>query len=313
MEQLREITSLLQQVFGLTEETQARLLLSLAVILVIEAIRRIVLRFALRRKHSPEYTYRWTRVSRYVALALVFLIVGRIWFQGFQAIITYLGILSAGLAIALQDVLKNFAAWLFIIWRRPFRLGDRVQVGNEIGDVIDLRIFQFTLLEIGNWVHAEQSTGRLIHVPNGRIFSESLHNFYQAFQYIWSEVAVLVTFESNWRKGKKLLQEIGERHSTHITEAAERDIRNAAQKYMIYYNHLTPIVYTSVEDSGVLLTLRYLCEARKRRGTDQAMWEDILDGFAASEDLDFAYPTTRFYSNTSEGKPGHRPQEERHP
>ena len=140
MEQLREITSLLQQVFGLTEETQARLLLSLAVILVIEAIRRIVLRFALRRKHSSEYTYRWTRVSRYVALALVFLIVGRIWFQGFQAIITYLGILSAGLAIALQDVLKNFAAWLFIIWRRPFRLGDRVQVGNEIGDVIDLRI-----------------------------------------------------------------------------------------------------------------------------------------------------------------------------
>ena len=78
------------------------------------------------------------------------------------------------------------------------------------------------------------------------------------------------------------------------------------KKYMIYYNHLTPIVYTSVEDSGILLTLRYLCEARKRRGTDQAMWEDILDGFAASEDLDFAYPTTRFY-NKNEGKTGDNP------
>ena len=76
---------------------------------------------------------------------------------------------------------------------------------------------------------------------------------------------------------------------------------------MIYYSKLTPTVYTSVEDSGVLLTLRYLCEPRKRRDTEQAIWEDVLTEFSRCDDIDFAYPTQRFYDNILEGKPGTKP------
>ena len=73
---------------------------------------------------------------------------------------------------------------------------------------------------------------------------------------------------------------------------------------MIFYNKLTPTVYTSVQDCGVLLTIRYLCDPRQRRSTEQAFWEDILDEFAACNDIDFAYPTQRFYNNALEGKEG---------
>ena len=76
---------------------------------------------------------------------------------------------------------------------------------------------------------------------------------------------------------------------------------------MIFYSKLTPTVYTSVRDSGVLLTLRFLCDPRRRRGTEEAIWEDVLRAFAAEPGIDFAYPTTRFYDNVREGKPGCQP------
>jgi small-conductance mechanosensitive channel len=175
--------------------------------------------------------------------------------------------------------------------------------------VIDIRIFQFTLLEIGNWVDADQSTGRVVHIPNGRVFSQSIANYTRGFQYIWNEIPVLVTFESDWEKAKRILTEIAEKHSASHTDAARQQLRQAARKFMIFYSKLTATVYTSVEDSGVLLTIRYLCEARQRRGSGQAIWEEILRRFSTCDDIDFAYPTQRFYDNLREGgrRPGEKP------
>jgi small-conductance mechanosensitive channel len=85
---------------------------------------------------------------------------------------------------------------------------------------------------------------------------------------------------------------------------AGKKLRRAARHYMIYYKTVTPTVYTSVADSGVVLTIRYLTDPRRRRGTAQAVWEAILEEFAKHPDIDFAYPTQRFYNNITEGKPG---------
>jgi small-conductance mechanosensitive channel len=215
---------------------------------------------------------------------------------------TFLGLLSAGLAITLKDPVLDVAGWLFIIARRPFTIGDRIQLGSYAGDVIDIRLFQFTLMEIGNWVDAEQSTGRIIHVPNGMIFTNPLANYNKGFNYLWNEIPVLITFESNWRKAKSLLLNIASMHAAFLSGDAENRIKEASKKFMISYSKLTPIVYTCVRDSGVLLTIRYLCEPRNRRNTVEAIWEDILEEFAKHRDIDFAYPTQRFYNNRNEGK-----------
>ncbi len=92
-----------------------------------------------------------------------------------------------------------------------------------------------------------------------------------------------------------------------MVEEAEQQMLKASRQFMIFYTTLTPTVYTTVKDSGVLLTLRYLCHPRRRRGTAQAIWEDVLTRFAEHDDIDFAYPTTRYYYNAVEGKPGTRP------
>jgi small-conductance mechanosensitive channel len=99
-----------------------------------------------------------------VTFALFFLLVGRVWLKEFESVTTFLGIVSAGLAIAMKDPLVNVAGWLFILWRHPFKVGDRIQIGVHAGDVIEISIFQFTIMEIGNWVHADQRTGRIVHI-----------------------------------------------------------------------------------------------------------------------------------------------------
>lgn len=293
---------LLQKTLGLSLATQDKLLLSIFAILIVWLLRRILLRIAIRRIEDLRIQYQWRKTSSYIAFAIDILLVGRIWIEGFQSIATYLGLLSAGLVIALKDPVANLAGWAFIMWRKPFEVEDRIQIGEHAGDVIDQRIFEFTLLEIGNWVDADQSTGRVIHIPNGKVFTEVLANYSKGFQHIWHEIPVLITFESNWSKAKEILQQIANERAEHLSKSAKKKIKEATHKFLIFYSKLTPIVYTSVKDSGVLLTIRYLCEPRGRRGSEQAIWEDILLEFAKCDDIDFAYPTQRFYNNQLERK-----------
>lgn len=303
---LASLINWLQDVVGLSPQALSRLGGSLAAIVGLWAARRLILMVVQRRLDDVRLRYRWRKTTMYIVVPIGILIVGRIWFEGVGSVATYLGLVSAGIAIALRDPLVNLAGWGFIIWRRPFEVGDRIQIGDNRGDVIDLRIFQFTLMEIGNWVDSDQSTGRIVHVPNGAVFSQALANYSKGFQFIWNELPILITFESNWKAAREILREIADRHATDITKDAKAKVREVAERFMIFYQNLTPIVYTNVKDSGVELTIRYLCEPRKRRGTAQGIWHDVLDAFAERDDIDFAYPTQRFYDNRREGKSGAR-------
>ncbi|MEJ2616929.1 MAG: mechanosensitive ion channel, partial [Ignavibacteriaceae bacterium] len=290
-------------------ELQGKILTSVVIIFVLWLIRQIILRIYFRKKVDIRTQYRWRKTTVYIAFTIGFLLIGRIWFEGFNSLATFLGLLSAGLAIALKDPLVNLAGWMFIIWRKPFVVGDRIQIDNNSGDVIDIRIFQFTLMEIGNWVAAEQSTGRILHIPNGKVFSDIQANYTTGFNYIWNEIPVLITFESNWKKAKDILSSIINKYAEHLSKSAEERIKEASRKFMIFYTKLTPIVYTSVRDSGVMLTLRYLCDPRKRRSSEEEIWEEILLQFSQCDDIDFAYPTQRFYNNLNEGKKGTKPDD----
>lgn len=234
----------------------------------------------------------------------VALIVGlaALWTDVGPGIATYLAILSAGIAVSLGDPLANLAGWLFIVTRQPFRRGDRIEINGQRGDVVDIGLFQFSMVEIGNWVDADQSTGRLVHVPNVWVFRHGTFNYTLGFEFIWDEIPVTVTFESNWRQAKEILTEIIVRMADVSHEQAAGELSETAEHYAVQYTYLTPIVWTAVTDIGVTLTMRYVCRPRRRRSTAAKIWEEVLDAFADRDDIDFAYPTTRFYDNRAEGK-----------
>lgn len=272
------------------------------VILILFLVRIISIRIVKRNTEDERQRYKWRKNLGYITTILGIFIIWQIWVEGLESFATYLGLLSAGIAIALKDPLSSVAAWIYIFWRRPFDVGDRIQLGDHKGDVIDIRVFKFTILEIGNWVDADQSTGRVIHIANHEIFSKSLANYTSDFEFIWNELKVLVTFESDWQKAKKLLQTIADEHLDEFVTDAQKQIKKAAKSYLIQFRYLTPIVYTDVRDSGINLSIRYLTNPRKRRGTAQSLWEDILTRFAEHDDIDFAYPTVRYFDNIGEGK-----------
>ncbi len=288
---------------GIPPEILDKLILSAVVIAIFAMLRSVAGWIARKRIDDVKARYRTGKVATYIITILGILFLFSIWFSGFRNASTYLGLVSAGLAIALKDILASIAGWFYILARRPFEVGDRISIDDHAGDVIDQRLFRFSILEIGNWVGSDQSTGRVIHIPNSHAFTSTIANYTSGFNYIWNELSVLVTFESNWRKAKGIIGSIAMKHYSEIGRAAGKAIKRAARSQMIVYSKLDPKVWTSVADSGVLLTLRYLCDPRKRRSTAEVLWEAILDEFGKTDDIDFAYPTMRRYINTEEGKP----------
>jgi small-conductance mechanosensitive channel len=278
---------------GLATRTHVQILVSILVVLIILSVRRALLVVMRRRVVDAGVQYRWIKISRYVALALGLLALVLVWSTVIRSIGTFLGLLSAGLLIALKDLVADVAGWVFILARRPFDLGDRIQIGPHAGDVVDRGIFQFAIMEIGNWVEADQSTGRVIHVPNALVFTEPLANYSAGFAFLWNELPVRVTFESDWKRAKELLTALVTEFTKEVVAEAGIPRADADRRLLIHYRTLTPAVYTAVAESGVLLTIRYLCRPRERRGTAEALWERILEAVAESPDIEFAYTTQR--------------------
>ena len=279
-----------------SEGFDARLLYTLLVLILLWLIRIAAVKAINKLTDDPRTKYSRRKSVSYVIALAGLLAVGSLWIKGIGTIATYLGLLSAGIAIAMKEPLTNIAGWLFIVTKKPFTIGDRIEISAISGDVIDIRMFQFTVVETGNWVDADQSTGRIIDINNSRIFSDPVANYTKGFNYIWNELPVTVTFESDWKRAKAILTEIISQHSEKITPSAQRELKKANNTYLLLYRQLTPIVYTKVGDSGVKLTMRYLCEPRKRRNTEEAVWEEVLDRFEKEDSIELAYPTYRYYS-----------------
>lgn len=176
-------------------------------------------------------------------------------------------------------------------------MGDRIELGGVKGDVIDIRLFQTSLLEIGNWVDADQSTGRVVNVPNSFVFKKELYNYNRGFEFIWNEIPILVTFESDWKKAKEIMLAHAQLQAEGMDVIVKSAIDQMSHHYMIYYEKFTPIVYVNIKDSGVELTLRYLTHAKRRRATQDELCCKILDDFNQEPNVNLAYPTYRIVKN----------------
>src|SRR5689334_23424274 len=116
---------------GISPELQLRIFATLGTVVGLWLLHKLILALVYRRVHDPWSRYRWRKSLTYVFMVAGIIIVGRMWFAGVQALATFFGLLSAGLAIALKEPVSNLAGWAFIMWRRPFEVGDRVQIRSE--------------------------------------------------------------------------------------------------------------------------------------------------------------------------------------
>ena len=279
----------------ISQSLQYRLVVTILLVVFLYGVRKTILAVFRNRIHDVKTRYSWEKSSMYLNYVLFMLIIIPVWFSDLHAFGTFFGLVAAGLAIVLKEPILNFFGWVYIIIKKPFDMGDRIQVEKIEGDILDIGFFEFTLLEIKNWVDADQSTGRIIHVPNGLIFTKPVMNYNQAMDFIWHEIPFRITFESNWEKAKDILLQIENQNLKELSTDIRTQLEKAHRKYYIEYKNLDPTVYTRVIENGVLLTLRYLCPPKQRRSIEQIVVEETLRQFAQHPDIHFAYPTTRFF------------------
>ncbi|MBN2134762.1 MAG: mechanosensitive ion channel [Acidobacteria bacterium] len=217
------------------------------------------------------------------------------WVKNVTALGAILGGLGAALVVALHKPAIKIYAWIIILTKKLYKIGDRIQIGNLIGDVIDITIYYTILLEVGNWFKDEQSTGRIVYAPNDQVFNENVYNYTKGFKYVWHEIPIVVTFESDWQKAKEILTEILRSKELKVDEPAREEIRKLTDKHVIQYKNLTPIVWTKIIDFGVELNMRYLTDTRKMRSSENFIAQKVLLEFARHPEIDFAYPTYRIH------------------
>jgi small-conductance mechanosensitive channel len=266
-------------------------------------IRRLGRQIVARTVDNRVVQYRWGKTLAYLTTGLATVFVIGIWVDGLSQVGTFLGLVSAGVAIALKDVLVDIAGWLILITKPPFEVGDRIQIGEHSGDVVDVSALHFHLLEIGNWVDSDQSTGRLIRIPNAKILTDPIANYTSEFPFLWHEVPVVFTFESDWRRAKARLLEMVTEASVEMSQRAAEVLQNRPSRMLISYRTVTATVYTSVLDHGICLSMRFLTDPRRRRAFDQTLWEGVLDIVSSEPNIDLAYPTQRLVGLERESEP----------
>lgn len=209
-----------------------------------------------------------------ISLIVLFII----WEPHLKNIITLISFISAGLTIAIRDIILNLFAGIFINARKPFKLEDRISIDGVIGDVVVINALSFKILEVKDRENGEQSSGLIINIPNSFVFSKSLKNYNTAFKYIWEEITVKIPLDADVEKNKKEILEIVENNEivASIPKKMNKEIHDASLDYRIYYNHLTPIIYTKVVDSHIELTARFLVHPKKSRIVEDDVWTKIL-------------------------------------
>lgn len=282
----------------------ANVIWSLVAVVGMLLLQRSVGRLIDRRITDPAERYRWNKLLRTITWGVSGVIVVAIWLKGISGLATMIALVAAGLAIALRDPIVDLGGWLYIGSRHPFKVGDRIAIAGQRGDVVDISPFVISLMQIGDVAGGvRQSTGRVVTVPNKFIFTNPLVNENLVFDYIWREIGVVVTYESDWRRAKQLLEEIVVRHCAHLAPLAQAQVQASRTRYMLSGASFDPTVFTRVVDHGVELTMRFLSEVRGPLDLEMIIWEDVLQAFEAEPAIDLAYTTSRVYNNREEGKP----------
>jgi small-conductance mechanosensitive channel len=181
-----------------------------------------------RRIKEPKARYSLRKSAQLLFIFASSIIVLRVWIPNPQALLVAYGLVAAGVAIALQDVFKNFAGALSILLNSVYRVGDRIEINGKIGDVIDIGPFYTSLIELREWVDGDQTTGRIILLPNRQVLSFPIHNYTKDHNFLWDEIALPITYESDWRKAIELIEGIVKKHTAQQTKHSHHQGLNQA-------------------------------------------------------------------------------------
>lgn len=282
---MNHIVEFLQKITGIPAGYIKLGIFTILVFVVMSIIKNILCRIYIKRDRSSRDRYLYNRKIQVICGLVTVVLLVLVWEEHLRNFMTFITFFSTGVAIAVREIILNFFAGIYIHMNKPFALEDRIEVNEIKGDVVNINATNFELLEIGNRVNGEQSTGRIVNIPNSFVFRYSIKNYVKAFKYIWTELTVKIELDSNVDRTKKILYNIVKKNNViqEIPEKMETQVIDASTDYRIYFNNLEPIIYTAVVDSHIELYIRYLVHPKKARNVEDKIWTDVIKAYRAGK------------------------------
>src|SRR6266568_2153705 len=193
-------------------ELARRIIRAAALIVIVIAIAKAISVYALGRIEDAAIRFTLQRVEHLLVALVIALIAVSIIFVNWYAALTALGVGSIIIGLAVQNPMKSFIAWIYILIRQPFRVGDRIKIGDATGDVIDVGYLDTTLWEFGGkYISGDHPSGRVIRFPNEKVLDEIVWNYsWPLFPYIWNEIKFNVAYQSDLKFIAETMQHVVE-------------------------------------------------------------------------------------------------------
>lgn len=277
---------------GVSAENGGKLLFTLLFVVLLIVLNRVIKALLLRllgTRRIGRSTF-WARqgINLLTAVAMVLGLVST-WFDDPTRLATALGLVTAGLAFALQKVVTSLAGYFVILQGKTFNVGDRITMGGIRGDVIALGFIQTTIMEMGQppsvetntdpamWVRSRQYTGRIVTVTNDKIFDEPVYNYTRDFPYIWEEVRLPVAYRDDRQRVGSILLDVAGRHAIPAHELDDEARHELRRRYLLDVQGFEPRVYYRLTDNWLELTVRFVCREHGIREVKDVMSRDLLE------------------------------------
>lgn len=281
------------RLIGLNTTTAHKAILTIGFVFAVVVVRMVLGALARRLMSGRENDSSrfWTeQILSLVTATVIILGFVSIWLDNPAHLTTAAGLVTAGLAFALQKVITSIAAYFVILRSRTFTVGDRIAMGGVRGDVIALGFIQTTIMEMGEpppvqpaeppvWVKSRQYTGRVVTVSNDKIFEQPVYNYTRDFSYIWEEMTIPITYHENRQRAEEIMLEVAQRHTVEMVEMTEDALENMRKQYYVVKADLKPRVYYRITDNWLELTVRFIVREHGTRAVKDRLSRDILTAF----------------------------------
>lgn len=278
---LEEFSEYVGRDTGINKEYIHLTILTILAVLFFDLIKLATRKIYSQLPVSDKKKYFRNRKIKISLTIICWLVVILIWKEQIKSLITLISFVSAAVTIALREIIFNFFAGIYINAKKIFEIEDRIEIKGIKGDVITMHSLGFEMLEIADGNEYEQSTGKIVHIPNSAVFSEPTKNFTKAFKYIWDEIKINIELDSDVEETKSYIYNILKNIEIlkEIPEKMENQVDDVTVQYRIYYNKLEPIIYTRINESHIELSLRYLVHPKKIRIVQNEIYLKVLEEY----------------------------------
>ncbi|MBT5237472.1 mechanosensitive ion channel [Candidatus Peregrinibacteria bacterium] len=273
-----------------------------AIIMVILFVEKIIRKKFISKITKTEYRYAATKLFTTTVYTFTLIWIAGVTFSKNPSLLASVAIIGAGLAIALQDVVKDLVGGFVIFQHQLFTRGNRISFGNITGEVIDSGLLRTTILEIGTRTDsdAQERTGKTLSIPNALFLTQPVTNHNASSDFVRSEMQITITFESDAEKAKQILQRVIDIETEDYIKRDDMQVRRRMQLY--YFRHATRgnQVYMNIAADGVEFTMRFTTPIGERRPVVSKISSAVLAQFALEKDIDLAYTTQRILAEVKQ-------------